>query len=68
MKYMISLFQFFSFPSRGMAKFFSNLKNENIHFKFQKRKFKNFHFLVVLWTIFSKFKKKNFHFKFFMVV
>jgi hypothetical protein len=31
-KYMISLFQFFSIPSGGMAKIF---KNEYFHYKFQ---------------------------------
>jgi hypothetical protein len=48
------------------GQFFSNFKNENFHFKFQKLKFNFFHFLVVVWPIFfqnSKTKKFISNFK-----
>jgi hypothetical protein len=46
---MISSFQFFSFPSGGVAKFFQISKKENFHFKLQKRNFFNFFILNFAW-------------------
>jgi hypothetical protein len=53
--------KYFSFPSDGMATCFPNFKNENFHFKFEKRFF-SFPFGGKA-NLFSNIKNKK-HFKF----